>query len=258
MSWWEALLLGIVQGLTEFLPISSSGHLVLTNYLLGVVNESLVFEVSVHLGTLVAVIVYFRRDLLQVIRDFFAGGEMRRVGWLLILATVPTAIIGLAFKDTFEAAFASPRWASGGLLVTSLILFLAERVRREGRPMAKTRWGTALLVGFFQGLAIMPGVSRSGSTIGAGLFGGMERDAAARFSFLLAIPAILGAAVLNAKDFASLPHEVVMPSLVGVVASALSGYAAIGVLMAVLRRGRLYGFAVYTLIVGVAGLILLP
>ena len=227
MSLLKALILGLVQGLTEFLPVSSSGHLVLAQYLLKVGENNIAFDVSVHLGTLLAVIVYFREDLARVIVQFFRGGEGRRTGWMLILASVPTAIIGFAFKDTFESLFASPRSASIGLLITAVLLFVAERVR-------------------------------SGDTISAGLFAGLGRDTAARFSFLLSIPAIVGAGLVEAKDIAGLGDHFAGPAIIGTLAAAISGYLAIGILMAVLRRGKLYGFSVYTAVVGLLGLFLLP
>lgn len=258
MELWKALLLGLVQGLTEFLPISSSGHLVFGNYLLGIENATIVFEVAVHVGTLVAVLVYFRKDLAMVIVDFFKGGEGRWVGWMIILGTIPTVIIGLCFKDFFESVFHAPKFAAGGLLVTSVLMFAGEKVRRGERKLTKIRWIDALVVGLLQGMAIMPGISRSGSTISAGLFAGLDRDAAARYSFLLSIPAILGALVLNLKDFAAIDSGLLMPSVLGAVVAAVSGYAAIGILMAVLRKGKLYGFVIYTLLVGIAGLIFLP
>lgn len=257
MNGWQALLLGLVQGLTEFLPISSSGHLVLVNHLLGIENETIVFEIAVHLGTLLAVLVYFRRDLANVIRDFFAGGPYRRTGWMILLALVPTAIIGFGLNDFFESMFQAPQYASGGLLVTSVILFASEKVRQGDRVLTRIRSLDALIIGTLQGLAIMPGISRSGSTIAAGLFVGLSRDTAARFSFLLAVPAIIGAATLHAQDFVELPAELVGPSLVGFVAATVSGYAAIGILMAVIRRSRLYVFVAYTAAVGALGLIFL-
>ena len=258
MSLWQAVLLGLVQGLTEFLPISSSGHLVLTNFLLGISNDTIVFEISVHIGSLVAVLIYFRNDLFRVVVDFFRGGEGRWIGWMLIFAMIPTAIIGFGFKDMFESLFHAPRYASLGLLFTSAVLFAAERMRRGSRPLEKVRWQDALLIGTLQGLAIMPGVSRSGSTIAAGLFAGLTRDAAARFSFLLSIPAILGAAVVTGKDFVAIEPGLALPSVVGAIAAGISGYVAIGLLMRILRSGKLYVFVAYTLVVGVLGLILLP
>ncbi len=258
MTAWQAALLGLVQGLTEFLPVSSSGHLVLVNHLLGIIDKSIVFEIAVHLGTLVAVLVYFRRDLIMVIHDFFKGGPGRRVGWMIVAASVPTAIIGFGLGDFFESMFEAPRYASVGLLFTSMILFAAERVRQGKRELTGIRVLDALIIGTLQGLAIMPGVSRSGSTIAAGLFVGLDRDTAARFSFLLAIPAILGAFVLHAKDFVALPSEMVMPSIIGSVIAMVSGYFAIELLMRIIRSSKLYVFVAYTLVLGVIGLIFLP
>ncbi len=258
MNVLQAVLLGLVQGMTEFLPISSSGHLVLASHLLGIESDNISFEVAVHLGTLLAVLAYFRRDLAMVVHDFFRGGGGRRVGWMLILATVPTAIIGFSFRDAFEALFQAPQYACGGLLVTSAILFAAERVRAGARPLTGVRWIDALVVGTMQGLAIIPGISRSGSTIAAGIFAGLDRDPAARFSFLLAIPAILGAGVLHLGEFGSINGAEALPFILGVLASMFSGYAAIGVLMAVLRRGKLYMFSAYTATIGIIGLLALP
>lgn len=258
MNTLQALILGIVQGLTEFLPISSSAHLVFFNYFLGVETSDISFEVAVHFGTLISVIFYFRRDLAQVFVDFFRGGPMRKVGWMLLLAMVPTGIIGLGFQDIIEGLFQSPKFAAGGLILTSLFLFTAEKVRAGNRPLNGVRWTDALLIGFLQGLAIIPGISRSGSTISAGLFAGLDRDSAARFSFLLVIPAILGATLLHIGDFASQGADLALPFIVGTLASMISGYLAIGILMAVLRRGRLYGFSAYTAVVGILGLLFLP
>ncbi|MBD3165081.1 undecaprenyl-diphosphatase UppP [bacterium] len=257
MNVWQALILGLVQGFTEFLPISSSGHLVLANHLMQVDVGGIAFEVAVHLGTLLAVIIYFWRDLTMVVVDFFRGGEGRRIGWMLLLAMVPTAILGIGFKPIIESLFDAPRFTAAGLLVTTVLLIAAERVRQGDRPLGKVRKRDALLIGTMQGMAIMPGISRSGSTISGALFSGLGRDAAARFSFLLSIPAILGAAVVTAKDFTTLPEGMTLPFSVGFIASAVSGYIAIGILMAVLRKGKLYGFAVYTAIVGILGLIFL-
>ncbi len=257
MSLLKAIILGLVQGLTEFLPISSSGHLVLFSKFMSVSNETIVFEVAVHLGTLVAVLIYFRKDLINIIVDFFKGGENRRVGWMIILAVIPTAIIGFGFNDLFESIFHAPRYAAMGLIATSVILFASEKVRRGNRKITNVRWVDALIIGTLQGLAIMPGISRSGSTIAAGLFAGLDRDAAARFSFLLAIPAILGAALLHSKDFVSIETSFILPCIVGAFVAAISGYFAIGLLMKILREGRLYIFVAYTLILGIVGVIIL-
>lgn len=254
----QAFLLGLLQGLTEFLPISSSGHLVFGNYFFGIQENDIAFEVSVHVGTLIAVLIYFRKDITSLIVDFIKGGAYRKVALMLLLALVPTMAIGFGFKDFFETVFHAPRYAAVGLLLTSLFLFIAERVKPGSRELTKTRWTNALIVGFFQGLAIMPGISRSGSTIAAGLFSGLDRNAAARFSFLLAIPTILGAAILSAKDFTSIDSTRILPLLIGTVTSIVSGYAAIGILMAILKKGKLYVFSIYTALAGILGVIFLP
>ncbi len=254
MAFWQAIVLGLVQGLTEFLPISSSGHLVLMHHILGLAEESLVFDVAVHLGTLFAVFVYFRRDLASIIAGFVKGGPLRMVVWLIAIGTVPAVIIGLGLKDTIEALFVSPAFASGGLLMTSLLLFLSEKLQKSERALLQLRWLDAIVIGCFQALAILPGISRSGSTIAGGLMMGVDRDSAARFSFFLAIPAILGAAVLQIPDLGEITSRQWLVMGSGVLASMLSGYVAIGILMAVLRKGRLYGFSIYTLIVGLVGL----
>ncbi len=255
MSFWQAIILGLVQGLTEFLPISSSGHLVLAHHFLGLAEENMVFDVAVHLGTLFAVFVYFRRDLVALVLGFFKGGPLRKVALLIILGTVPAVIFGLGLKDLIEELFSSPAFVSGGLLVTSALLFLSEKLQKQSRPLEKIRWQDALLIGCFQALAILPGISRSGSTIAGGLIRGVDRDAAARFSFFLAIPAILGAAVLQLGDLGGMTAKEWSVMGVGVIASMISGYVAIGILMAVLQRGKLYGFSIYTLVLGVGGLI---
>ena len=171
---------------------------------------------------------------------------------------VPTGIIGLGFKDIIESLFKSPQFAAGGLIFTSVILFLSEKIRRGDRLITKTRWYDAIFIGFMQGIAIIPGISRSGSTIAAGLFAGMSRDAAARFSFILSIPAILGATVLHIKDFTAIEPQAVLPFIIGAGAAMVSGYIAIGTLMLILQRGRLYGFSIYTMVIGILGIIFLP
>jgi len=250
MTILQAFVLGIVQGLTEFLPISSSGHLVLMNHLLGIQIHDIAFEVAVHVGTLIAVIIYFRSDLLVILTDIFKGGDMRRVAWMLLLAMVPTGIIGLGLDRIITRLFQSPLYTAFGLLATSLILFVAEKVRGGSRLLINVRWVDAIYIGIMQGVAIIPGISRSGATISTGLIVGMNRDAAARFSFLLSIPAILAASMLHLRDFVSLETGQILPFVVGVVASMASGYIAIGTMMYVLRKGRLYGFSVYTLLLG--------
>ncbi len=262
MNLWQALVLGLLQGLTEFLPISSSGHLVLGQYFLHIDKthfEAPVFEVAVHLGTLLSVFVYFRKDIWNVLHDFFLGGEGRRIGLMILLGTVPTVIIGFAFKDLFDALFQSPLPVAFALLVTAALLIVAERIKVGDRQLTGIRWLDALIIGTVQGIAIIPGISRSGSTIATGLITGMSRDAAARYSFLLSIPAIMGAAVLHVKDFMEMSSSTISPvnMFLAAIMAAISGYAAIGILMAVLKKQKLFIFAAYCAVVGIAVLVML-
>jgi len=263
MTILQAIFLGIIQGLTEFLPVSSSAHLVITPFLLGwkfPEAEAFAFDVIVQVGTLVAVFAYFGRDLLEIIRSVLTGLWRRqpfyntyaRLGWLIVLATIPAGIIGLAFKDLVEAAFSSPSATGLFLFVTAFLLLLAEKLGKRDRNLDKLNWIDALWIGFFQAVAIFPGVSRSGSTISAGVFRDLERPAAARFSFLMSIPVMLLAGMLATFDLVKaggLAQH--LPMLVaGFVTSALVGYLAIRWLLAYLVKGSLKLFAWYCCTVG--------
>jgi undecaprenyl-diphosphatase len=260
----ESIILGLVQGLTEFLPISSSGHLVIVERLFRIESGHLVFEVLVHLGTLLAVVMYFRKRLLVILKSILpflrqsrsAGEKGRRYFWFLILGTVPAALVGFLLEDYIELAFASPRWASGMLLVTAAILLATKLPTRQDRPLNSKR---TILIGLAQALAIMPGISRSGSTISAGIFAGLERSEAAEFSFMLSIPAILGATVLKMPDFlASLSDQnLLIIYLAGAVTAAFVGYISIAYLMAVIRKGKFFWFGVYCAAVGILGIFIL-
>lgn len=254
MTWLDALVLGLLQGLTEFLPISSSGHLVLAQEVLGVHEQGAALEISVHLGTLLSVLVYYRRDLVEIVRDVFRGGPTARLGWMVVVGTVPAVFVGLLWKDDIEAAFESPRAAAVGLLATGAFLLLTRFAkRRPGDP----GFGYAVVVGCAQAVAILPGVSRSGSTIGTGQLVGDDPVRAARFSFLLSIPAILGAAVLMLADgeLGGGPGTGMLV-LSGAVAFA-SGVAAIAFLIRLLGQGRLHWFGPYCLVVGALAWLLL-
>ncbi len=255
MTLLNAVILGLIQGLTEFLPVSSSGHLVIGQHLLHLTEPNLAFDVVLHLGTLLAVFVYFRRELREILTALFGKGDpkWRRVALLILLATVPTGVIGVLFKDLFERLFSSPAVVACMLAVTGLLLFTADRVTKAVRPLSGVGMKDALLIGLVQGVSIIPGISRSGSTIAMGLFRRIEAKAAARFSFLLSIPAILGATVLEGKEI--IGHAVGGSGLIfftGFVTAAVSGWLAIRILMAVLARKGLTVFALYCW--GVAGI----
>jgi undecaprenyl-diphosphatase len=268
----EALILGIVQGATEFLPISSSGHLVLVPWWLGWDNPSLLFDLVLHLGTLVAVLSYFWRDWLTLlrtaartapqirsIRTLMNQDPDARLLILLIMGTIPAVIIGGVFSSIFEAAYANPTEVAAELLVTATILVLTERYRSADRPIAYFTIRDALFVGLAQAFAIFPGISRSGTTIGAGMWRGLSRSEAARFSFLLSVPIIIGAAGYESMkvilDGETISSEELTAMAVGFTAAMVVGYLSIWFLMRLLRQRRLYGFAVYCAVVGTLSLL---
>jgi len=257
----QAVLLGIVQGLTEFLPVSSSGHLVLVPAILGWPAPGLAFDTFLHWGTLVAIVGYFFHDLLAVAGDWLAvvfrrrpATPMSRLGWLLIVGTLPTVVIALLLEPLVERLFVSTFWLGPFFLVTAALLILGELLGKGDKEIEQMTLWEALLIGAAQGLAIAPAISRSGATIAVGLFLGLRRPAAARFSFLLAAPALFGAGLLQLKDMTgAVPWRAVG---LGALAAAVSSYVCIRFLLAYLKRGRLYVFAIYCALVGVAALTL--
>jgi undecaprenyl-diphosphatase len=254
----QAIILGIVQGITEFLPISSSGHLVIVPYLLGwefPEKDKFVFDVLVQVATMVAVIAYFWSDLWGIARGFIRalldkapfGTHTARLGWYLILATIPASLVGLAFKDVFERAFSTPLAAAGFLLLTAVLLLVAERMGKRRRQMESLTWKDALWIGCFQILALFPGVSRSGATITGAMLRDIDRPTAARFSFLMVVPVMLAAGLLAIIDLFQIPDFAsLLPAFSwGFLASAVTGYFAIRWLLQFLARRPLYVFAVY-------------
>jgi undecaprenyl-diphosphatase len=256
----QAIVLGLVQGITEFVPVSSSGHLVLVPWFLGWDSPGLVFDTVVHWGTLVAVLAYFWRDWWALIKAWL-GGLFRwdwqdpnaRLMWLLVVGTVPAMVIGLVLEGFFESLFSKPAWVSVFLLATAGLLTLGERLGQRTRDLEDLRWADALVVGLGQAAAIAPGISRSGATISVGLLRGVKRPAAARFSFLLSTPIIFGAGLLKLLDLFSAPDPMAhVPALaVGFLTAAISGYLCIWFLLRYLRRGKLYPFAIYCACLGV-------
>jgi undecaprenyl-diphosphatase len=262
----EAIILGTIQGLTEFLPVSSSGHLVLFQNLFGMHEPELLFDICLHVGTLTAVLIVFYREIFQIltalvqlpsrlrsaggIRNLLAGDASIRMALLIAVGSIPTAVIGLLFKEITDQLFGSLTIVGCMLLVTGTLLWLTRKIRSKGRPIERTRLKDALLVGLVQGLAILPGISRSGSTIATALFLGVDRKVAGRYSFLLSIPAIVGALLLG-LDTPELHTTIPLTTIVaGSVVSALVGWLALVILLRVVDRGQLHRFAPYCWIVG--------
>lgn len=247
MTAFQAIVLGILQGLGEFLPISSSAHLLLVPWLLGWSESGLTFDVALHMGTLVAVTVYFWRDLVSLTVEGLTKGTrtpMGRLGWGVVLGTVPAAIVGLLFEEQIEAIFRQSYLLMALLLaLMGAILYLVDRASSKKRSLEDFRVIDGLWMGIGQACALVPGFSRSGTTITTGLLLGLNREAAARASFLLGWPAIAGAGVLALKD---LDLSTVAPTFwIGIGVSAISGYAVIAFLMDYLKRGTFLVFAVY-------------
>ena len=244
MNIWQAVLLGLIQGLCEFLPVSSSGHLVLFQEILGVNDPGILLDTLLHVGTLIAIFVVFWRDIWGMIKK-----PLSKPVYLLVVATIPAVIATLLLGDFFEVAFTG-RFLGLGFLTTSIILFISGKRQGAKREM---NYIDALVMGCFQAFAILPGVSRSGSTITGGLFRGVNREQAARFSFLMSIPAILGSVVLQIKDMitgqaVALP---VMPVVLGTLVAALSSLFAIKFMLYLVKRTDFKWFALYTALLGV-------
>lgn len=261
----KALILGIVQGATEFLPVSSSGHLVLGSHILGFSEQGIVFGVLLHLGTLVSVVAVFRKELFEMVKAplLWLFGELEEDGrhyllWDLyvVVATIPIVITALMFKEQIQGLFTSVTVVCFMLIVTGLMMITARFIPDRGRRVNSPR---AFLIGCGQAFAIIPGVSRSGTTIFIAMLLGINRETAARFSFIMSIPAILGAAVLNLGEVIADPPtaEEMIVYGTGTVAAAITGYLAIILLLDIIRKNRLQWFGYYCLAVALAGLIFL-
>jgi undecaprenyl-diphosphatase len=257
MTLTDAILLGIVQGITEFLPISSDGHLaIVQHYLPNFEQPGLLFDVLLHVGTLGAILLYFQRDVGRLLTAPFRrtteGRRDLRLLGLIVAASLPTAIIGLALKPHVEQWMENMLVVGLMLMLTGTLLFIGERYRRRGRRGEAALTVTdALLTGIAQGLAVLPGLSRSGSTIATLLFRGVDGETAARFSFLMAMPAIAGAALLSLKDLGSLPAGDIPVYLAGTGVAFMVGLGAIRLLLNVIRRQRLIWFTIYCWVAGI-------
>ncbi|MBQ9941392.1 MAG: undecaprenyl-diphosphate phosphatase [Christensenellaceae bacterium] len=250
MTILEAIVLGIVQGLTEFLPVSSSGHLVLFQRIFGIEGDMLFFDTMLHVATLVAVVVVFWQDIVSILRR-----PIQKLTGLLVIATIPAVVATLLFGDFFDAAFGG-KYLGYGFILTGILLTVAEKVsarRRERKNKKDVSAGNAALMGCMQAVAILPGISRSGSTLVGGLFTGIDRNLAARFSFLMSIPVILGSLVLQSVDLLQngVGHVEIAPTLVGMLFAAVAGFFAIRFMLELIRKKKLYGFAIYVAVLGI-------
>lgn len=247
MSYLQAIFLAIVQGLTEFLPVSSSGHLVIFQKLFHFSEPPILFDVLVHVGTLGAILVFFREELVKI---------SRKTVWLIIIGTVPAVIIGLFLQTYINQIFNSLKLVGAALLVTSSLLFLSKRFKSLNRSFKEMKWLDAFLIGCFQAIAIIPGVSRSGSTIVAGLGRKLNRETAFKFSFYLAVPAILGALILQTPDLIYSPCAYLGQGFLGMVVAGIVGYGALRILEETLIKARLWLFGFYCLALGIVILLL--
>ena len=263
MTLIQAIILGIIQGITEFLPISSSAHLVLLPYIFkwsSHIETDFVFNVLIQLGTLLAVFIYFKDDILSITSTWLKAlvtpsersTDEFRFGWFIILATLPAAIVGLTLKPKVQSVFESPITAGILLFATAIMLYFAERLKPGRIEIKQLTWKLVLIIGLFQAFALFPGISRSGATIFAGLLVGLKSEEAGRFSFLMSIPVLLGAGILSISDLFAIQNVAsFLPLLLaGFITSALVGYFSIAILMKFLQKYSLYFFSAYCAIVG--------
>jgi undecaprenyl-diphosphatase len=271
----EAIVLGIIQGITEFLPISSTGHLTVAGKLLNLVDPShperwTAFIAIIQLGTLAAILVYFWKDLKKILSEFFKENffsrkkysdqsEDSKLGWLVIIGTIPVVIIGILFKDAIEGALTKNLFViSGSLIVLALILSIAEKTARFKKDLKDITVFDSLIIGIAQALALIPGSSRSGTTITAGLFMGLKRETAARFSFLLSVPSIFASGMLQLYEALKfVDSSMTVNIIVATIVSAISGYLAIDFLLKFLRKNSTFLFVYYRIFLGLLILLII-
>src|SRR5690606_13787357 len=257
MDWLQVVVLALLQGLTEFLPVSSSAHLVLVPVLTGWPDQGLAFDVALHVGSLVAVLWYFRHDLLHMSRGFVQSLVQRRLNqngrlaWAVLLGTIPVGLAGLLLNDVVSTYLRSPVVLAVGMIVFGLLLWWADRLPNRARTVDEMRWRDVVIVACAQALALIPGTSRSGITLTAGLVAGLNREAAARFSFLLSIPVIVLAGGLETIELVQQQTSVDWPAiLLGTLVSAVSAYLCIRVFLAFIQRIGMFPFVLYRVALG--------
>ena len=258
---FQAIILGIIQGLTEFLPVSSTAHLILAPWIFGWDDPGLAFDVVVHIGTLTGIIAFFWKDFYRILQGMMSGIMVRksytgidgRLGWYIIIGTIPAGLAGLLFKDQIETVFRNPRIIAITLILFGLILLWSEYAGRKKRRMDHLNIADAIVIGCAQAVALIPGVSRSGITITAGLFRNLERATAARFAFLLSTPIIMAGGLLSFLDVykEGLPQDMFWPFAAGFAASAISGFLAIKYLIMFLSKQKVNVFVYYRIVLGI-------
>ncbi len=252
MNLVQGIILGIIQGLTEFLPVSSSGHLVIIQSLFKNFHQpGISFDVFLHLGTLFSVLIYFRKDILEIL-----SFKRKRLIILLIIGTVPAGIVGIFFKNFIENLFQNVKLVGVSLIFTGFLLYISDKITITDKKEEDITIIDAIIIGVFQAIAIIPGVSRSGSTITAGIFRNLKREVAVKFSFLLSIPAILGAVVLSLKDFQHIPHSYYIPYISGFLFSTITGIVSLKILSIMTEIKSLKYFSYYCWTVGILSFII--
>lgn len=264
----QAIILGVIQGLTEFLPVSSTGHLTVAGKVMGLISEEnperwTAFIAVIQVGTLFSILTFFWKDIFNISNDFIKENLLKRknfneqshnskLGWYIILGSIPVVVIGLGFKDFIEGHFTKNLYViSGSLIALGLILAVAEKTGKFNRKLTDIKWYDALIVGIGQSLALIPGSSRSGTTITAGMFLGFDRETAARFSFLLSIPAIFGSGLLEFyKSLEYIDGSGLTNLIIATIAAAISGYLTIEFLLRFLRKNSTFIFVFYRIIIG--------
>lgn len=270
MELLSAAILGIIQGLAEFLPISSSAHLILVPWLLGWKPEGIIFDVSLHLGTAIAVLAFFWNDWIRLAREaivgIFTGAPLgnhdRRLAWYIVVGSIPAAVVGIALEETVESKLRSPLITVFTLAILGIVLFCAERRSKQNRPLEKFTWADSIWIGLSQALALIPGVSRSGITITTAMFRNSDRTSAARFSFLLSTPVIVGAGLLESWKLVKAVHHPVagvievnwLVLIVGVLSAALTGFLCIRFFLRYIQTKSFTPFVVYRMLL--AGVVL--
>ncbi len=257
MNYGEAFGLGLLQGLTEFLPVSSSGHLVIAQHFLGIVQPGVTLEVMVHFGTLLSIIWVFRQDIRKLLTGFLNRTEEKRFVILLFWGVIPTGIIGILGGTFFTSIFSRPLLVGLALLLTGFIVLAISKVKIKSKDLHKIRIRDALFIGIFQGIAIIPGITRSGSTILGALWRGLDRDTAIRYSFLLALPVIAGATLLELKDFIKIAVDLTLfyPYLLAMFTAFISGIFAIHFFIRLLKESRFHYIAYYCWCLGLLTII---